>query len=280
MWYQSLSHTSPESNLGILYLHNLQVHWYLGWKIRYKLIQVTNWLWDEELKPWETLQITWSASLQPWIPTHPHPRLQLINRSQGCTPARKYTPGYANSQQKFREHVQAGITPNNRIWAHSGEKPNHRLTEPDPGEREMHHQLTWTLRAPNLAFHWRDWKPDCQRGEGNKWVITCVLLTSIRGGKTVRLMKNVSGKVQSICAVYCTRVCTYPRTARGWSEDWANLLWNGVVRFISNSFLHREGKKQLDKREQKDVWKRILTKEKGTTTFAAAATVFKSYIDV
>lgn len=42
---------------------------------------------------------------------------------QGCTPARKYTPGYANSQQKFREHVQAAMTPNNRIWARSGESP-------------------------------------------------------------------------------------------------------------------------------------------------------------
>lgn len=56
-------------------------------------------------------------------------------------PARKYAPGYANSQQKFREHVQAGMTPTNRIWARLGKKPNRRLsevTEPDPGERDAH----------------------------------------------------------------------------------------------------------------------------------------------
>lgn len=46
-----------------------------------------------------------------------------------------------------------------------------------------------------------------------------------------------------------------------------------------NSFLHREGNKQLDKREQKDVWKCVFTEEEGTTTSASAAKIFKSYID-
>lgn len=71
-------------------------------------------------------------------------------------PARKYAPGYANSQQKFREHVQAGMTLNNRIWAHSRKKPNRSLTEltdADTGEREVHRQLTQTLHAPDSALH-------------------------------------------------------------------------------------------------------------------------------
>lgn len=56
--------------------------------------------------------------------TNSTPSKSTANKQiQGCTPARKYTPGYTNSQQKFREHVQAAMTPNNRIWARSGESP-------------------------------------------------------------------------------------------------------------------------------------------------------------
>lgn len=48
------------------------------------------------------------------------PRALNTSSAQGHTPARKHAPGYANSQQKSRELVQAGMTPKNRIQAHAG----------------------------------------------------------------------------------------------------------------------------------------------------------------
>lgn len=131
----------------------------------------------------------WSTSPELWAPTHPHPGLLLINRSQGHMPARKYTPGYANSQQKFRERVQAGMTPKNRILAHSGKKPDHKLPELmelSPGEREV---LTQPLSAPKLALHRGAESLTTSWGREIKKIIMEVMSIHRRGRKIVRCMK-------------------------------------------------------------------------------------------
>lgn len=159
MWQQAFSLSStPGSHLGILSLYKFQVQRYLGWgrgqKLNYKVTK-----WDKELSPWDAVHVKHKPTAL--NTTCPHPGSLLINRSQGHMPARKYTPGYANSQQKFRERVQAGMTPRNRIQAHAGKKPNLRLTELmglGPGEREVQGQLTQPCCKAGIAL--RGWKSD------------------------------------------------------------------------------------------------------------------------
>lgn len=134
--------SSSRSRLGSLSLYKFWVQWYSGWDRGQKLNhKVTK--WDKELSPWETLQSTWSTSPELWAPAQP----------QGHTPARKHAPGYANSQQKFRELVQAGMTPKNRIQAHAGGNvPQSDWADgAGPWKREVQGQLTQPLCAPKLA---------------------------------------------------------------------------------------------------------------------------------